>query len=356
MLDMSSKIVRVGLASSLILICVVAGCAQTRIEPEWVYFPQESAQPRVVHIVSFNALDDIVSPEHSWANAFTGGPVSPFVARPAGIDYHASHLYICDTGRNIVHDWNLATGDARRLGLSGSATLQKPVDVAVDDSGNVFVADTSRRGIVQFDSSGAGQSLPSPTDGAFRPTAIAVSGQRLWATDIAAHAIHEFDVNSATWTTRIAKAGDADDALYYPSGVAVTSDHVLVADMMNSRVQVFDTAGHHVRQFGRPGNRYGDMGKPKHLDIAPDGVAIIADAEFARFHLFDKQGRLLMLLGKDGDRPGATPMPMGVAVARDLPENVTALVPDDFNPDYYVFVGNTVGLHRISLYAVGERR
>lgn len=335
----------------------MAGCASRTIEPEWVYYPKWSSQPRVVHLLSFDAIDDIVPAEDSWIYAFTGRPVSPFVSRPAGIDYHAGHLYICDTGKNVVHDWNLATGEAGSFGSRGSIMLQKPVDVAVDASGRLFVADTGRRRVIRFDTTGEGQTLPSPADSDdFRPIAVEVADGSLWAADIASHQVHGFDLTSEEWTTTIAKPGDADDALYFPSGLAVHDAQLHISDMMNSRVQVFDADSNHIRHISQPGNRYGDMGKPKHLDVSPDGVTIVADAEFARFHFFDGQGRLLMLLGDDGDQPGSTPMPMGVAVARTLPENLAYLLPESFGADYFVFVTNTVGSNRISLYAVGIAR
>jgi hypothetical protein len=62
-----------------------------------------------------------------------------------------------------------------------------------------------------------------------------------------------------------------------------------------------------------------------------------------------------MLLGGDGEQIGSTPMPVGVAVATDLPESISSLVPADFRADYYLFVCNTVGVRRISLFAIGRQ-
>ena len=140
-------------------------------------------------------------------------------------------------------------------------------------------------------------------------------------------------------------------------GIAVsTKGYVFISDMMNARVQVFDPQHNPMLTFGRPGNRYGDMGKPKHLGIGPDGTILIADAEFAHIHLFNTQGQLLMLVGGPEDVPGGTPMPFGVTIAQTLPETITPLVPDDFRADYYFFITNSIGTKRISLFAVGSTR
>ena len=49
---------------------------------------------------------------------------------PAGIAYNDGHLYVCDTGRGVVHDWDLGTGAARCFGAAGETVLAKPVAVA----------------------------------------------------------------------------------------------------------------------------------------------------------------------------------------------------------------------------------
>ena len=68
------------------------------------------------------------------ATSIRGGSISPFVDTPAGVAYKNNRLYICDTGLNGVHVWDLSTGQADRVGTSGEVILQKPVDVAVDDA------------------------------------------------------------------------------------------------------------------------------------------------------------------------------------------------------------------------------
>ncbi|RME39897.1 MAG: hypothetical protein D6788_04505, partial [Planctomycetota bacterium] len=131
---------------------------------------------------------------------------------------------------------------------------------------------------------------------------------------------------------------------------------IAVADMLNARVQLFDGDFRLLRAMGRPGNHLGDLGKPRHLAVGPDGTIFVADAELACVHLFDDRGRLLMVLGGSNDEPGGTPMPVGLAVASRVPEPVRSLVPADFSPAYFLFVSNSTGSKRLSVYAVGRRR
>ena len=108
----------------------------------------------------------------------------------------------------------------------------------------------------------------------------------------------------------IGAAGSAPGQFYYPTGLAFDNEaHIVVADLMNARVQVIGTDGESVLSFGRPGNRYGDMGKPKRVAVGPDGVIFVADPEFAHVHLFDERGRFLIQNGGPGNEARSTPQP-----------------------------------------------
>ncbi len=326
-------------------------------EAQWVYFPPSPSPPRVVHLKSFNGLYELVPrPPKRWdfLRARTSGPS---VGVPAGIDYRRDHLYICDTEFGTVHDWNLATGQASYLG-SPATPLSEPVDVAIASDGTAYVADTGRGDVVVFDPASAVlRSLTLPGHESWRPVAVAIHRERLFVTDITSHRVHVFSTITGQHRGAFGTPGSAPGKLYFPTGVATNATgDIHVAEMMNARVQTFDAAYNPIARFGQPGDRYGDMGKPKHLDVAPDGTIILADAEFAHVHLFNQRGELLLLVGGPNDEPGGTPMPLGVAVADALPDAIASLVPDGFEADYFFFVTNTVGSKQMSLFAVGAMR
>ncbi|MGB2984622.1 MAG: hypothetical protein WBE26_01955 [Phycisphaerae bacterium] len=235
--------------------------------------------------------------------------------------------------------------------------LAKPVAVAVDGEGTLYVADTGRHEVVAYDEDGRSVRRFQPPDrNGYRPVAVAVRDERLYVADIEAHRIDVFAISDGAHIDSFGGAGSDLGRFYFPMGVATnTRGDLFVSDMMNARVQVFDPRYNPVLSIGRPGNRHGDIGKPRHLAVAPDGVVFIADVEFAHIHLFNEKGQLLMLLGGPEDSPGGTPMPVGVAVAARLPEKLASLVPEDFEAAYYLFVTNSVGAKRISLFAVGEK-
>lgn len=333
---------------------LIGGCASSRPQVELAYFPPPPARARVVHLKSFNNLSDLAHRPRSWTEAFRGLAPTPHVVAPAGIAYRDGHLYICDTGVNVVRRWDLAIGSAVDFGADGAAVLLKPVAVAVDDAGGVYVADTELAQVIAFraDGSVARRYWRSEVKDS-RPVAVAVSGDRLAVADISDHRVVEYSIRDGEETGRFGGIGDGGGQFFFPMGLAAVADGGLaVADMMNSRVQVFDAARDLVLSFGQPGDRYGDMGKPRQVAIGPDGTYFVSDADFAYVHMFSGAGQLLMLLGGPDEPLGGTPLPCGVAVAPKLPTSIADLVPSDFHADYFLFVANALGEKRLSLYAV----
>jgi DNA-binding beta-propeller fold protein YncE len=276
----------------------------------------------------------------------------PSAGTPMGIACRDDSLYICDTFTNCVHVWNLATGASRRLGTGGD--LAKPVAVAVDSEGVVYVADTLRSQVLAFDTAGVVSRRFEPArEGDYRPVALAVRGSELYVADMARHHVDVYSTAGGGLVRSF--GGSGEQRLYYPSGLAVDEQgRVYVSDMMNARVQVFDDEGRSIGLIGSPGAAYGNIGMPKDVALAPDGTVFVADSEFSCVHLFNQRGQLLMLMGGPQDGPGGTPLPNAVAIALELPDDLDRLVPADFEAAYYLWVSNTTGQRRLSLFAVGH--
>ncbi|MEK6798223.1 MAG: hypothetical protein AABZ12_04600 [Planctomycetota bacterium] len=331
----------------------VSACRAPNQAPQLVYFPPPPATPRVVHLKSFNDLRELVPQSAPSWTSWTRGSTRTFVGTPAGLAYHADTLYVCDTQLNVVHAWNVGTGTARQFGADGE-TLSKPVAVAVGDDDRIFVADTDRREIAVFDGDGrhAAHWRPRAAE-EFRPIALFTRDDRLHVCDAANDEVCVLSTTDGSVIRRFGGTGSELGAFHAPAGVAVGHDGtVFVSDMLNSRVQALTGEGRPLFQIGKPGNRFGCMGKPRQVGLTPGGILFIADAEFAHVQVYDTSGELLMMFGGPDGAPGSTPMPVGIAVATELPPTLTRLVPSGFQPTCFVFVSNTIGAYRLSLFAV----
>ena len=236
--------------------------------------------------------------------------------------------------------------------LVGGGVLSQPVAVLPAPCGSLFVADVGLEEVVTFTPGGAeGKHFKLEGRDKFTPVALAFTDSTLLVADSAGHGIEEFQADG-TYVRTLGAAGVEQGQFLFPMGLARdAAGNLLVSDMLNGRVQVLGADLAPQRTIGQPGDRYGDFGKPKQLAVGPDGVIFVADAAYGHITLFDGEGRLLMLLG-DGQG-----MPFGVATTTsEVPVSLAALVPDDFDAHYFLFVSHTTGARCLDLYAIGLSR
>ncbi len=102
--------------------------------------------------------------------------------------------------------------------------------------------------------------------------------------------------------------------LHDPTGIAIASNEVFVADSRNGRIQVFDLYGHFKRQLGKPGKMPGELGRPMNLAIH-DGELYVPEYFNDRVQVFALDGTPKWIIGSTGSGPGQFNSPVGVAVA-----------------------------------------
>ena len=309
----------------------------------------------MVHLVTVDNLQDLVRPKANWIDLFRGAVAGPRVGTPTSLAWHGESLYICDTHANNVQVWNLANGTAKRLGTDGM--LKKPVAVAVDDSGTVFVADTVRGEVVAFDASGTEERrFRRDADRTYRPLAVAVRGRRLYVADLANHRIDVYSTATGELRASFGRPGSGPGQFYYPSGLAIgPNGEIHVADMMNGRVQVLTPEGDFLRSIGAGEDNHIPPGKPKSIAVTPDREVLVTYAEFGSVRVFDSLGRLKLRIGQPPGELRGNPLPGGMAIATVLPVTLRALIPKEFSPRYYVWMSNIIAWNTVSLFAVGSQ-
>ena len=240
-------------------------------------------------------------------------------------------------------------------GPATQATLNTPASVAIDTSGNVYVADafnhrvrrvapdgviTAYAGTGQagFDGDGA-----QAVDAQLRsPLGVAVDGAgNLYIADTYNHRIRKVTadgiVSTIAGTGESGFGGDGGPGtaamLSYPTGIAVTGDGTLyIADTRNHRVRKLAADGTIYTAAGTGAAGYnGDGGpadlarlnSPRDVAVSADGALYIVDRENRRVRRVDADGVITTVAGTgssgfNGDRGEATQAnlraPYGVAV------------------------------------------
>ena len=238
--------------------------------------------------------------------------------------------------QNGLNEFQICTGRCQ-AGLvgDGNGQFRSPNGVAVDASGNVYVADTQNHRIQKFNSSGnyltQWGSQGSGNGDLDVPWGVAVdTSGNVYVADYSNHRIQKFDSNGAYQTqwgtfcdTHVSGADMCDGHFDYPRGVAVdAAGSVYVADYNNHRIQKFEADGTFLMKWGAFGGVDGFFYEPWGVAVDSEGNVYVADSKSHRMQKFDDEGTFLTKWGKYCDTgasgedgcDGDFYLPTGVAV------------------------------------------
>lgn len=239
-------------------------------------------------------------------------------------------LYLADTtgrisrfdadGNYQLHWRTPAAANGRPTGLGFSPGSQN-----ADGQPRILVADTHYYRMLVYRPDG--QWCESETIGG---TAGAKPGEFAFVTDVASGGngdryvgeynaqdrIQRFDAEG-NWMSAWGQTGDQPGQFVRPQSLMVQDDLLYVADSCNHRIQRFDTRSSvpsFVDQWGKPGEKAGEMFYPYGLDFMSDGNIVVAEYKNARVQLLTPEGKSLATWGTHGVGPGQLNLPWGVVV------------------------------------------
>ena len=364
---------RVAFILSAAVIAVTAGCAGggggdsgqaasaapvTKAAPRgsYAFWPSYPDEPRIQFVRAISSSEDVARQESSALDTIVFGKDSKSTAavnKPYGVALHDGKVYVCDIREASLVVLDLRKKQTRLVGVSGGTTLANPVCVAVAPDGEIYVGDNERNVIFVFDASERFSRVFGYPK--FKPASLAISGDRLYASDTAGQCVAVFNRKSGEKIGTIGSVGDQDGQFRLPLGVAVgAGGDVFVADMMQCRVQRFSGDGKFISAFGQMGDGRGTFARPKHIAVDNEGIVYVVDAAFQNIQMFDAKNRLLMHFGAAGKFAGAMNLPAGVAVSDDSNDLAEGLVHPGFEVKRLIVVSNQFGDNKVSLYALGQ--
>ena len=132
--------------------------------------------------------------------------------------------------------------------------FRNPTGIAVDNNGNVYIADSWNDRIQKFTSDGhfiTKWGTRGSGDGQFRsPTGIAVDNLgNVYVADFSNDRIQKF-TSDGHFITKWGTRGSGDGQFQFPTGIAVDNDgNVYIADSWNDRIQKFTSDGHFITKI-----------------------------------------------------------------------------------------------------------
>lgn len=321
----------------------------------WPLFPDE---PRVQFLRSLGGSADLSQTKSSALESIVFGKEvekDATISKPYGLAMRDGRVYVCDMRAGSLVVFDLRKKQTRLVGTSGANRLGHPVAVAVADDGQIYVAESERGAIVVFDASERySHSMGLPK---FKPAALAVHGDRLYASDMLAQAVQVFDRTSGKHVGTVGSVGDNDGQFRLPLGIATDrTGNLFVIDMMRGRLQKFSPEGQFLAATGIIGDSAGAFARPKHIAVDSDGIIYVVDASFQNVQMFDDQLRMLMHFGAAGDFPGSMNLPAGICVDDATIALFRGDLHEGFEGKRVIAVTNQFGDAKVSLYAFGQKR
>ncbi|MGE0086442.1 MAG: 6-bladed beta-propeller [Desulfococcaceae bacterium] len=232
----------------------------------------------------------------------------------------------------------------------------QPFDIASDNEGNVYVADSGNSRIHKLSANGEfltswggfwswWDTPETDGDGKFDwPSGIACDADgNIYITDSYNHRVQKFDANGK-FVSKWGKKGIGNGEFDWPAGISADkSGHLYVFDTKNYRIQKFDLQGNFILAWGKEGSENSEFKEPPDLDpnegkfagiaVGTDGNIYAADRGNHRIQKFSPDGVYLHQWGQKGSVDGQFDQPSGI----DTDSSGNVYVTDSYQHRIQVF-------------------
>ena len=229
-------------------------------------------------------------------------------------------LYVLDGVNHRVAAYDSAGRFQFQFGSRGSGLGQfaYPLGIASDPAGHIYVADSGNHRFQVFAADGKpleAVPLPAATSGVPPdPTDVAVDAarQRLYIADNDNHAIHVYSVAGRRFESVWGGPGRDQRQFRFPFLMDVSAQgYLLVAEPINTRVQVLNAEGKFVNFIGGWGIQPGQLFRPKGVTTCGPRV-YVTDSYLGHVQVFALDGTFLGVLADAAGQPLSFITPTGI--------------------------------------------
>ena len=280
--------------------------------------------PRRCYLMLFMLLVTLPSafPQTERSPELNYKPVPDFFKLPPGLNFgevpavaldSEGHIFVFTRGHQPLMEFDSSGKFIRSI---GDGLFTRPHGLRIDANGNIWTVDVASHLVLKLNREGrvllvlGRKDYAGEEDWAFnRPTDVAVgpSGDVFVTDGYGNSRVVKFDKNGRfikTW----GKKGSGPGEFNLPHAIVIDSKGlVYVADRENKRIQVFNANGEFIKEWTNVGSPWG-------LYITPDPAIYIADGDNNRVLKLDLNGNILDILGEPGKAPGEFAWAHGIAV------------------------------------------
>ncbi len=326
----------------LIIIGLLAGCAGQKQVARRYFWPPQPDTPRIEWLGAYQSQLDIRLP--SWYASITGEEEPNALDRPLYIASDAAgKIYVSDVLRPAFMVFDFLGKDVHLLGgKEGIGLFEHPTGVDLDAAGNVYTADNKKKKIFVFggDEKAKGALDLAGTVKSIGAFAIDRERRRIIVPDAQDHKVAVFDL-AGKLLFSFGKRGTEDGEFNFPVAVALgKGGEIFVCDVMNARIQRFTPDGKFLLKFGERGDSPGNFALIKGVALDSENHVYVTDGKANTIIIFSDKGEFLTTLGatfaiEAGSKvtPGGFLVPQGIYIDK----NDTIFVVDQLNHRFQKF-------------------
>jgi len=281
------------------------GCAEKtkKVSQGPVFYPPPPNPPKIQFLTAINGSADIEEKKSSFSLFVVGAPKEDKLVnifKPYGVTSRAGKIYVSDiAGRVIIIDPENKSLDFF-TGSSGEGAIKKPINVAFDADGKMYVVDIQRKEILVYGPDGTYlKSIGKNYD--IKPADLIIEDGFLYVADVDNHEIKVIDIKTGELAKTLGKGTEKGNVLAYPTNMASDGKGVFyVTNIGGNNVVKLDKDNHFLAVFGKAGDAFGEFARPKGIAIDPENRFYVVDAGHQNVQIFSDTGRLLMFLGGPG--------------------------------------------------------
>ena len=329
-------------------------------------------------LVCFSDISQAAMPSYERLQSITDN-----LKRPQKIALDSlENIYITEASTNKLLIYN-PVGEY----LTSLFGLSKPISVAVDIDGNIFVGNNGRGNVEVYNGNLEFQfKLNDPNgDGEFKkPAAIAIDNinDNVYVVDMKDHVVKVYDRTNGAYVSSFGSPGSENGEFNRPMAIAIDEirgeiiilDRVIIPDWSGdyegARLQVFNMSGNWQRSLGVTGWDEGQMKRPQGVAVDELSRIYVIDSLFQFVFIYDNNGNYL---GKISDPADPVRTPIGIAIGTSKRMFVVSLSSGKFDiyridgtnsPDItsedtsrdfgIVHVGETSSAQSFSIFNIGD--
>lgn len=231
------------------------------------------------------------------------------------------NIYVADTGNNRVAVFD-SDGNFQRI-IGDDKATPFPLGIVVSSSGRVYVTSLMQRQLSILDEQGKVLKTIKFKKKEETPLRVAIYNNKLYITAIGK--IMVADLNGKI-EKKWGKEGRALGNFEYPNGIAIAKvgkvdPGIIISDSNNNRIQILSMDGKPKAYKGQPPKSLKDesllFGLPNGIAIDDEGSIFVADTFNHAIRIFDNEGNDLGQLGAQGSADGRYYYPTDIKLVQE---------------------------------------